>query len=202
MSNEKDALDALEAARKALKTLKSDNKLRPKKPDHVARREKADSIIGKYRKAEVFAVELVYDKPEWPGEKMKAIASRAMKEGAGNCAEYALVARDFLLQRDPRAKVAVVGLSAADHVFVAVGLAADTVPPKNMSTWGEDVWICDPWANIVCRAAAYPGEWQSKLRKWAHKHDKYLRADGHWVKATDSVWWQAVERSEKVIYKV
>ncbi|MDC9592512.1 hypothetical protein [Xenorhabdus sp. IM139775] len=37
----------------------------------------------------------------------------------------------------------------------------------------SEVWICDPWANIVCRSHKYPFEWKIKMLKW-HAQEKYL----------------------------
>jgi hypothetical protein len=200
MSNEELAKEAFKAARSALAEFKSGNKLRPDEA-HSARQQSADARIADYREKNEFAVKSVYDQNEWAAEIAKDNAKSAKETGAGNCVEYAVIARDYVLQKKDDAKAAVIGLSMADHAFLAVGIGADDAPVKDMREWGDDVWICDPWAKIVCKAADYPLKWREKLTKWKSK-DKMLSLGGNWSEATSKTWWLAVELSDKVAYKI
>jgi hypothetical protein len=77
----------------------------------------------------------------------------------------------------------------SDHVFVMIH-HADTnqhLPPfdsppeldlfslfKELKSIHPTDWICDPWADIVCKGQQYPFEWQKKMHSW-YSDNCYVR---------------------------
>ncbi|WP_340611485.1 hypothetical protein [Xenorhabdus bharatensis] len=57
-----------------------------------------------------------------------------------------------------------------DHVFMTIGSFDNNMfKPMLGRLYHElpiDLWVCDPWANIVCRSDKYNDLWKNKMNKW------------------------------------
>ncbi|MBE8589316.1 hypothetical protein IQ211_18695, partial [Xenorhabdus griffiniae] len=67
--------------------------------------------------------------------------------------------------------IQVVGtLGIYDHVFITIGdFNHDVFKPvlgRLYHNLPKELWICDPWANIVCPAEKYNDLWKNKMNKW------------------------------------
>ncbi|MFM7131583.1 MAG: hypothetical protein ACKO0V_19710 [bacterium] len=103
--------------------------------------------------------------------------------GAGNCGELSKIAFNFLHMHGifPIARFCLE--SPGDHVFLAMGgdfndirdlasrVANRPLTKSNLRSdfadWPNETYICDPWANIFCKAHAYPLEFLNKMQKWS-----------------------------------
>ncbi|MFN5288941.1 MAG: hypothetical protein ACK5E4_02480, partial [Planctomycetia bacterium] len=67
-----------------------------------------------------------------------------------------------------------------DHVFLLVGQCFHefdengNIIPNNVDPWidhkfkfNKGVYVCDPWANIVCPVGLYASQWEAKMQKWS-----------------------------------
>src|SRR5262249_2959089 len=89
------------------------------------------------------------------------------------CGELAVVAF-FFLKKENVQPVKVVQLkSPGDHVFVVLGSPTNLA---DVDSWGSDVFICDPWANIACSSNQYKVQWLTKMTSWSAK-GKWLWGD-------------------------
>lgn len=218
MSNEELAENARKHARTMFKLgLKSGNKIytqsatKFRKPNQVNTRivnqHKVNKAIEANRTSARSIAEMVTLNAHGPGEDevneiiLKLLLDEKPEGRAGNCLEYALVARQHILGADPNAKVTVVKLLDGDHVFLAVGLASPEKLSKDVRNWGQDVWICDPWANIACPCADFPRLWKEKLDRWMSR-GKYLLFGNLRDKPTNEFWYQAIEDREKAVVPV
>ncbi|WP_237385125.1 hypothetical protein [Xenorhabdus sp. Sc-CR9] len=79
-----------------------------------------------------------------------------------------------------------------DHGFIVLyhPLNQMPYPIRELRKLQPDSWICDPWADIVCKGSQYPEEWNKKMRIWDDNN--------HCVISKDS---QGYVNSEKNIYK-
>lgn len=74
--------------------------------------------------------------------------------GGGNCAENASLALDYVANNEPEAFAEIYQLDpAVDHVFCVIDRKKDSDPNKP-ETWGENAFVCDPWADQVYSASA------------------------------------------------
>ncbi len=111
-----------------------------------------------------------------------------MRPAAANCGELAIMAAAAAWGRlgEPQnAPVALVSLRApADHVFCIVGPRAQCAQLHN-STIQElvllpsaaDLWVADPWLNVMCRLQHYPARAAAKFNKW-QRANKRIAWDG------------------------
>lgn len=93
---------------------------------------------------------------------------------SGNCEEMSKEAFNFLKlysfhQIDRLygrvTNIQLVEIVDKDHVFILIGNKSMFLP-TNMSNYDDDVFVCDPWAKIVCLAVDFPREWKLKMLKW------------------------------------
>ena len=112
------------------------------------------------------------------------LLDRPWRDRAGLCGELAALAFKRLRKRVSE-PVDIVTI-ATYHNFAVVGqtpnLTRLTVPddsvwprreliawsyPAKFEEWDKGAWICDPWANIACRARVYPAMWNMRMRRWS-----------------------------------
>ncbi|MDB5314073.1 MAG: putative type effector protein [Gemmataceae bacterium] len=152
--------------------------------DRKQRRKVADDELDLVR----IAADAVKDgREEWA----KALARLAIEKQVGNCQEQASVAYLYLVTR----RVEPVWLLAledpGDHAFVALGEINEV---SDLDRWGPDAFICDPWANIACKAGEYRKAWAEKLTKWAGD-GKTLRVEKYgYINPLEDDWFQAINK--------
>lgn len=74
--------------------------------------------------------------------------------GCGNCGENASLALDYIANNEPEASAEIYQLDpAVDHVFCVVDRDKNSDPNKP-ETWGQNAFVCDPWADQVYSASA------------------------------------------------
>lgn len=100
-----------------------------------------------------------------------------MRPVATNCGELAMMAAASAWVRlgepDP-APVALVSLMApADHVFCVVGeplhcaqFHHNTIQNLAANGLAANMWVADPWLNVMCRLRDYPARAAAKFAKW------------------------------------
>ena len=133
--------------------------------------------------------------------------------GVGNCGELSMIAYHFLdLHKiHPIARFCLDG--TGDHVFLALGADMnDVCDPasqvqnlpflkstikRDFNDWPAGIYICDPWANIFCKASNYPLEFQHKMSSWSVK-GKLVSYRGQWIKPTDQNYHLSVATYDKV----
>jgi hypothetical protein len=70
----------------------------------------------------------------------------------GNCAEYVLLALDYLSEQGYKGHADVVSVVNGDHVILVIGKNTD-ISIENYKDWGPDCVICDAWAGAVYPAS-------------------------------------------------
>jgi hypothetical protein len=73
--------------------------------------------------------------------KIRSIAVRATTAGCGNCGEQAAIAFSWLYDQK-YGPIDYMSRTNADHAFVVIGR---TGPLDELSKWGDNCVICDPW---------------------------------------------------------
>jgi hypothetical protein len=76
------------------------------------------------------------------------------KYSLGNCHELALMALDYVVHSAPDVEAEVVHIKGGDHVFLVVGRKINS-DIKRPETWGDNAYICDPWADDVYPASEF-----------------------------------------------
>jgi hypothetical protein len=87
------------------------------------------------------------------------------KYSLGNCYELALMALYYVLKYCPNSNAEVYSIEGGDHAFLVIGRNASSDPSKP-STWGNKVYICDPWANEVYLASEYLTKTKNYYSHW------------------------------------
>ncbi|VTU39035.1 hypothetical protein [Variovorax sp. PBL-E5] len=86
---------------------------------------------------------------------MRISAYLLKKWGYGHCEEQASAAWRFLRECDPHGSlVEVFRFEGGDHMLVVIGRERDS-DLEDMSTWGPDAVVCDPWADKVYPLSAF-----------------------------------------------
>ncbi|WP_312683667.1 hypothetical protein [Stenotrophomonas chelatiphaga] len=131
------------------------------------------------------------------------VPQTSLRIAAANCGELAAAAArqvqaeggkaEIWALHDPQAKP----VSRHPHAFTVVGTPA-SAESVDFAGW-DDVWIVDPWANVVCPAPAFPAQLAAKLDKWAGQ-GKHLRDDatGRWEPADEPGFLALVREGRKV----
>ncbi|WP_244171139.1 hypothetical protein [Xanthomonas populi] len=162
--------------------LKSSNKKRKDSFEEVARIHKANSEIRSMRKQ-------VDDREE-------DVVSSATYGKAHNCGELATLAV-YYLQQD-RNLVAHLALSGEEHNVAIVGPVPDAgTLPSDMTDWDADIYVCDPWCNIACRANDYPAKFKEKMEKWDSAGKQVWLSGSGFVSQTSDEWMSTVLGGEK-----
>lgn len=78
--------------------------------------------------------------------------AKSLKFSTGNCQEFAMQGLDYLLTKEPGIRGELFRAKGGDHVFLVINRAINS-NPKDPLTWGEGAYVCDPWANVVCKAS-------------------------------------------------
>jgi len=159
MSNETLCTNALAHARSALKPNKPANKSSKSGTD---RQWQAVKVLDRMQQA---YKQTTTDKSKpFPQRYSPFILSLDPSDRAGNCTEYAALACAHVL--DNGGLGSMFALLEADHVACLVG---DSEARDEFTSWQDfpnDVWVCDPWANIACRAIEYGDAFAAKIKKW------------------------------------
>jgi len=95
----------------------------------------------------------------------ETMISFSSKYSIGNCRELAAHAFDYVLNDNHRPISAIMYfIKGGDHTFLVLNVKPDC-KPEDISTWGDNAVICDPWANKVYKASDYKLE----LKNFYHK---------------------------------
>ena len=88
---------------------------------------------------------------------------------AGNCGEMCYLSC-FMAQKS-KAPIWMVTIDdPGDHQFCILGVAKPTAKSvAEMSAMGDDSWVLDPWAGIVCRPGEFRQEFIGKMVKWTSR---------------------------------
>lgn len=86
--------------------------------------------------------------------RMKTVVKHFKHNKLGNCGELALVAFYYVLKKQPQTQAEVCLLEKGEHAFLVLGRKIES-DPLRPETWGEDAYICDPWANTIYPASQY-----------------------------------------------
>lgn len=163
---------AVRTAREVTKKFKSDNKIPAREsavngPRDALKRPAAEAMNA----ANYFDA---LGKIKWNDvSTLESYAKLVMETGAGNCQDLSIVVFNEL-RKNGSGPIEIVSGSAMEktmfsHVFVLAGRndskSLDQV--SQVAGLGSGVFVGDPWANIVCNAAEYPGQWTNKMKKWA-----------------------------------
>ncbi|MHA6847785.1 hypothetical protein [Ralstonia syzygii] len=122
----------------------------------------------------------------------------AMQGKAHQCQELALLAMHHLQERGLPAQILELGGDdeTVTHDVAIIGPASNPLP-ADMKEWHPNVYVCDPWSNIACRARDYPDQFTRKMEKWEGAGKLVgFQAKG-FVLPTDSDWLRDVLHGQK-----
>lgn len=120
----------------------------------------------------------------------------ALDGQAHNCEELARLATFFLQEDGLPARMTHFG---SVHGVAIIGADAGELP-EDMRTWSSDIYVCDPWCNIACRAIDYPDQFVAKMEKWESEGKKIAYSASGYTSATDEDWIRAVLDGKKVAH--
>ena len=103
------------------------------------------------------AFSLEFDENNEPFHRIKVCKELSF----GNCYEQALLALDYVINEAPQVSAEIYCIRGGDHCFLVIGREKNSDPDRP-ETWGDQAYICDPWANAVYPASSY----LSKLRNY------------------------------------
>jgi hypothetical protein len=160
------------------------HRLPPKDLSKVSAQERMKIIEERWIKAE--------------GNKTREDAFNDMLSlGVGNCLEMSKVAFNHLKSKNKSVARMHLGKGKAlsndfdpiiykgDHVFLLVGqcfhdfdesgnkITDSNLKIKSVFQFNKGVYVCDPWANIVCPVNMYAAMWEAKMSKWS-RNQKYI----------------------------
>ncbi|HEY1399799.1 hypothetical protein [Roseateles sp.] len=119
---------------------------------------------------------------------------------AHNCDGLAAAALDMLAHRHPRLPTCSLMLGER-HALAVVGSLTPAIASRPMASWPAHLQVCDPWANLSCRACDYPARFTEKMRKWAlHGKRIYGSAEG-WHSPLDPAWLAIVHERPEVLVR-
>ena len=110
--------------------------------------------------------------------EIKVQAQNAIQHGCGNCGELSSTAFMYLLGMSIR-PIEKMRVDGGDHAFVVIGRVKNS-KEDDISTWGKDAAICDPWNEMAIVASSY---WKSASFIWgqrgsSRKLASFYRVDG------------------------
>ncbi len=114
-----------------------------------------------------------------------------------NCNELASAAQDLLAHRHPKLPTSLVVVGRA-HALAVIGAIDAAVAARPMATWPSHLQVCDPWANLTCRACDYPRLFSEKMRRWASQGKLIRHAEQDWRAADDPAWMDIVHQVPEV----
>lgn len=131
---------------------------------------------------------------------MTAMLSRGIWNSTSiNCDGLALSAMDFISHAHPNVQVSSVELPG--HRLAVVGTIDAKCIRSPLSEWPSHLYICDPWANIVCPAPEYPERFAKKMEKWESEHKK-ISSDGEWISPTNEKWVSCTKEVPKISTRI
>ena len=141
--------------------------------------------------------EILRMREEQFNDSEKNVIEVAMDGRAHNCEELARLAVYRLQENGWPARVADFG---SVHAVAVVG-GNHGQQPGDMTQWASDIYVCDPWCNIACRARDYPEQFLAKMGKWQQdgKQIKYSDEAG-FVSPLEQQWMSRVLHAPKVAY--
>lgn len=87
----------------------------------------------------------------------------------GNCAESTWLISYYLKLKKLNGWIAIID-DPGDHQFMVFSATKPSWKSvKEMDYMGEDQWIIDPWANIVCKPGEFNQAFTDKMAKWTGK---------------------------------
>ncbi|MBL7478395.1 hypothetical protein [Legionella bononiensis] len=95
------------------------------------------------------------------------------KYSLGNCYELALMALDYVVHFAPQVDAEVYYIIGGDHAFLVIGKEKNSHPNKP-ETWGNNAYICDPWANDVYPASQYRARTKNFYRTLDSQSGTYI----------------------------
>jgi len=113
---------------------------------------------------------------------------------AGNCGELARIAAKRTIEKGGYAEVWKFD-DDADHAFAVIGHSPKNTS-RSFSSW-KDVWIVDPWANIVCPAPKYIDKLIKKMEKWERSGKIITGENGQPDSPTDEYWIASLKNGWK-----
>lgn len=99
--------------------------------------------------------------------KYENIIRISTKYSLGNCYEMALMALDYVLNHCPDVHAHVYSIDGGDHIFLVIN-RKEPCMSYDVSTWGDDAVICDPWSNNVYPAKDY----LQRLKNYVYVNNK------------------------------
>lgn len=185
--NEESATDALKMVRIALYTreygsFKSDNKTTA-----------FDLLMGSHVVSDGTFAEMNHFAGITDYRHISALRSRNIWGSTKiNCLGLAVAAMDYVRSRYPDIQVSLLNL-ANHHAVSVLGIIEEKTGRLPLREWAAHLYVCDPWANIVCPAPEYPDKFVAKMEKW-ESVDKVIRnSSEEWISPTDSKWLACVE---------
>lgn len=94
------------------------------------------------------------------------------KLSLGNCYEGACIALDYVITHEPFVRAEIYEIKGGDHIFLVIGRTPHT-NPEDPTTWNDEVYICDPWANKVYPARKYLTELKNYVMKGSSRSGHY-----------------------------
>ena len=93
---------------------------------------------------------------------------------------------------DPVPMVLVSLQDPADHMFCVVGepehctdlLFCESVNALATDAPSDDMWVADPWLNVMCRLSDYPARAAAKFAKWQAANKRI-----GWIKGPQGPGW-------------
>jgi hypothetical protein len=116
-----------------------------------------------------------------------------------NCTELAIAAQDVLAHRHPKRQTSLVMLAGSHSVAVIGPLDAETAS-RPMAAWPPHLQVCDPWANMNCRACDYPRLFTEKMKGWAER-GRLIREGAEWQRADDEEVLDIVNQIPQVLVR-
>lgn len=118
----------------------------------------------------------------------------------GNCAEMTWLLCHGFKTKNLRIWIAIID-DPGDHQFcILMAGEPNFTSIKTMDYSGDDQWIVDPWANIVCKPAEFYAAFGNKMKKWTERGKRIgvpnSKRDGYvWTAGTDVNYFKAITES-------
>ncbi|WP_340622304.1 hypothetical protein [Xenorhabdus siamensis] len=151
-----------------------------------------------------------------PENQYKYIVSENEKGNSlvGNCFELSLVAFMYLANNKAKElnqafkinsmkskpiyiKIMSTSPKRYNHSFVMLSQIKNEYINRNLP---KGAWICDPWANIVCRSEEYNAQWKNTMHQW-EAQGKYLNLSESHQLPTNKISGKLCEDRFSPLYK-